>query len=246
VHAVNSALGAGARLEDLVGSPVALVTPLPPPGSGDGGVPSPREAFLAFLAAHGQRPDDRWRADARVFPKLREQQGVSVQVDYAVQHPALAVPWLVESFAGVADTWGDAIRQTIVKLERASLHPLIAGLLDPGACADQVEWDELAHPDGRFRVCLGPELALLAPEPPAHLGAILQPIKAALAAAPLSRKVHACRIYLCRNADELCACEVLLDNRDWPAGQAVLSAHPWPSHDGYWALRLFFLLVPDP
>jgi len=245
VHAANRALNAGSKIEDLVYSPVTLTSPLIPTSPGDGGVPSPRAIFIEFLAAHGYAVAPPLSVDARVFARVNPT-SVTVQIDFAVSHPALAVPRLLESFGSIATTWRDAIGQNVGKFERSSLHPLIAGLLDRSSCADQVTWERLEHPSGAFDLCIGGQLVLYASEPVPDIAPLLDAIKSALAGVPLSRAVHALRMYVCWSEGKMVANEVLVDNEPWAAGAELVAAHAWPRADGLWGSRLFFLAVPAP
>jgi hypothetical protein len=252
VNAVNSLLQKDkrSRLEHLVLSPVTLVSPLTPSLAGHGGIPSPRQAFAECLTGHGYEVDARadglycgpLHFDARVIPHTPRDL-LTVQVDFAVQHPMLVMPWLIESFAGMGRTWREAIGQAIDKFQQASLHVLIAALLDRRACADQVSWEPLVHPAGAFDLCIGPQLLSSTPGPIA-LGPLLDSLKRALAGAPLARSVHAVRIYVARDGDKTYANEVLLDNAPWEAGVVLVASYPWPRLDRFWATRLFLLMVP--
>jgi hypothetical protein len=243
VSAANQALRAGSNVEDMVFSPLALARPLAPAGTGHGGVPSPRAAFADLLAAHGFAVEAPLSIDARVFPRLQER-SVGVQVDFAIAHPSLAVPILLESFAGWGPTWRDAIGQSLEKFEYSSLHPLIAGLLDRGACHDQVQWERLEHPGGPFGVVFSGQLVLYAREPVPNLGPLVDSIKKALREVTLSRAVHALRVYVCWNKDEMVSREALLDNEPWAAGEEIVAGYAWPPAQGMWGSRLFLVLVP--
>lgn len=218
VEAVNTALNNGSRLEDLMVGPPALPAPLPPAGPGDGGVPSPRDAYAALLDGHGFAVDRRGAPrvgeldfDARVFAQPAAAH-VLAQVDFEARHPALAAGRIVESFAGFGATWKEAMGDAVVKFERSSLHPIIATLLDRTACRDQVEWERYDHPGGPFDLCLGPRLHLYSPGPPIPVAPVLQALLAALREVPLSREAHSLRIYACHRDGVLTAQDVLLDN----------------------------------
>jgi len=253
MHAVNDALQAGSRLEDLEGTPTVFVGGLASSGHGDGGVPSPRDAFAAFLKGHGYEVDrsgGKLRSgalefDAHVIPTVHPNR-CAVQVDFAAWHPTLAANPLVESFGGFGTTWKEAIDQTILKFESGALHVLIAGLLDSNACADQVTWEKLDHARGPFDVCLGPQLTLYASEPKVNLSPLLDRLYETLRGAELSRATHALRLYVCWNRDELTGNEVLLDNEPWRPGSELVAAATWPRVDRFWGTRLFLLLVPAP
>jgi hypothetical protein len=249
INAVNAALHRGGQLADIVAGPAALAAPLPPAGAGDGGVPSPGVAFAALLAGHGFTVSGmrvgEFELDARVYPHPRSSAAfVMAQVDFAVRHPALATEWLLESFAGVGVTWREAINQAITKFERASLHPIIAALLDRRAGRDQVTWEPYAHPAGAFELCLGPQVVLYtsATVPPA--GPLVDRVLRALRDVPLSRQVHALRLFSCHQDGTLSTNEVLLDGEPWAAGEAVVAGSPPPAINGMVGVRIFGLLVP--
>jgi hypothetical protein len=249
VSAVNSALNAGSRLDDLVLTATALTSPLPPPEPGDGGVTSPRAAFEAFLAGHGFAVQDgrvgEMQVDARVFPHPRRHPGyVTAQVDFAVRHPALAREWLLESFASAGATWRDALAASVTKFERASLHPLIAALLDRTAGRDQVSWETYEHPGGVFDLCLGAQLTLYAPEAAPPSGPLFDRLLLALRDVPLNRAVHWLRTFTCHDDGDLTTNEVLLDGQPWAGGEAVVAAAAPPVPSGMVCVRLFGLLVP--
>jgi hypothetical protein len=249
VNAVNAALHRGGHLADMVAGPAALPAPLPPAGTGDGGVPSPAAAFAALLGGHGFTVSGmrvgEFELDARVYPQPRSSAAyVMAQVDFAVRHPALATEWLVESFAGVGGTWREAVKQAVTKFERASLHPIMAALLDRRAGADQVTWAPYAHPSGAFELCLGHQVVLYtsAAVPPA--GPLVDRVLQALRDVPLSRQVHALRLFSCHQDFALTTNEVLLDGEPWAAGEAVVAGSPPPAVNGMVGLRIFGLLVP--
>jgi hypothetical protein len=247
VTAVNEALNAGSAAADLELLPLTLPQPLPPMGTGNGGVPSVREAFAGLLREHGFAVDGSrvgaLEFDAQVFPRPPGRQ-LMVQVDFVVRHPALARDRIVESFAGVGATWQDALGQTVRKFGQGSLHPILAVLLDRSAGADQVEWERLSHPGGAFDVCLGPLLGLYSATPPAPIGPLLAALLAALGGVPLSRTVHSLRVFTMHQDRTPMTAEVLLDNQPWAAGQAIVAAARYEGPPGLVGSRLFALLTP--
>ncbi|MEV5828732.1 DUF6348 family protein [Spirillospora sp. NPDC052242] len=242
--AINDALHDGAQLTDLTPGETVLGGDLVPVGPGDGGVPSTRDAFEALLRAHGVPLGGGTKVDARLFVHPAPAGAVMVQVDFGVAHPALAVPWLVESFAGHGATWREAIGGALHKFERCSLHPLVDGLLRPGTAPDQVERDRYAHPGGAFDLVLGAQLNLFADRPVPSAGPLLDRLLDALRAEPLNRKAHGLCCFVAHHDGRLQTNEVLLDGERWPAGEAVVAATPAPLPDGPVAVRLFGLLVP--
>jgi hypothetical protein len=243
-NAINNGLNGGSQLSDLRLGETALVHDLEPVGPGDGGVPSPRAAFVSMLSRHGVALDDQTTIDAQLFARPAQAGAVRVQVDFSVVSPALAGSRLVESFAGYGANWREAIGQTVTKFERCSLHPIVNGLLRPGAAADQVERERYEHPDGVFDLVLGGQLNLYADRPVPPAGAVLDLLLSALRGQGLSRKVHGLRLFQAFRDGRLQNNEVLLDSKPWPEGEAAVAGTQAPLPDGLVAVRMFGLLVP--
>jgi hypothetical protein len=243
-NAINNALNAGAQLSELMPGETTLTEDLLPVEPGDGGVPSPRALFQELLRGHHVPLDDRTKVDAKLFVHPAPSGVVMVQVDFAVSHPALASSRLVESFAGHGSTWREAISGALHKFERGSLHPLVDGLLRPGAAPDQVERERYEHPSGPFELVLGAQLNLFTDQPVPSAGPVLDRLLEALRSQPLTRKVHGLRLFLAHHDGRLWNNEVLLDGEPWPGGEAVAADSPAPLPQGRVAVRNFGLLVP--
>lgn len=245
VAAANAYLSkttAEGRTPDLasVATATALVTPLPPLGEGDGGVPEPRDTFHALLRAHGQRVE---ACDARVFPRVEDGR-FSLQVDFAVQDGRLSGGRLLESFGGFGATWRAAVGDALRKFEQGSVHVLIAGLFDEASCADQVTWETWPHPEGPRRVCLGPQLGLYGRGAP-PLAPLVDRLRDALARVPLGTSIHALRIFTMRQGARSFSDEVLLDGEPWAEGQQLCAGFEWPTDvETLWGTRLFALVLP--
>ncbi|MGW4131349.1 MULTISPECIES: DUF6348 family protein [Amycolatopsis] len=240
---INEALNAGSQLADLeLGEPV-LFKDLEPVVEDDGGVPSPQAVFESLLSEHGVLLGDDARVDTKLVVHPTSEGKVMAQVDFAVSHPALAEPWLVESFAGFGTTWREAIGQAVNKFSLGSLHPMVNGLLSPGAAADQVDRERYDHPDGPFELVLGAQITLFAENVPS-VEPLLDRLLEALRAEKLSRKVHGLRLFVAHNEGALLNNEVLLDSRPWSGGEAVVADHPALVAEGRVATRVFGLLVP--
>ncbi|MFG6195571.1 DUF6348 family protein [Nonomuraea sp. JJY05] len=241
---INNALYSGSQLSDLMLSEATLVKDLEPVEQGDGGVPSPRAAFEDFLRGHGVPLDGATKISAEVFVRPAPAGVVMAQVDFAVSHPALARPWLVESFAGYGTTWREAIGGAVSKFRLGALHPIVDGLLRPGAAPGQVERERYEHPSGPFELVLGAQLNLLTDRPVPSVGPLLDRLLEVLRAEPLTRKVHGLRLLTAHHDGRLRTNEVLLDSEQWPAGEAVVADSRAPLPDGRVAVRIFGLLVP--
>jgi len=253
VNAINQLLSSpGATLAELRLAEIALASPLLPMGEGDGGVLEPRRVLRGFLEGHDLAPlpgegtavrvgDVEF--DAHVFIPWTD--GVFMpQVDFVARCPRVATGRLCESFAGIGRPYLAAMSDAVRKFERASLHVMIAALLDPGACADQVTWEDWAHPSGVFRACLGAQLVLYGGVDHAPMGDLVDALRDALAREDLSRQIHALRVYVARVGERVLSNEVLLDGEPWAAGEARGRAHAWPSSERLWGTRLFVALVP--
>ncbi|GAA4506057.1 hypothetical protein GCM10023191_062670 [Actinoallomurus oryzae] len=243
-NAINNALHAGSQLSDLVMGEPALARDLPPVGPGDGGVPSPRAAFESFLRGHGVPLGGETSVDAKLFVHPAPAGVVMAQVDFAVSHPALARPWLVESFAGHGTTWRDAIGGAVNKFRLGALHPIAEGLLRPGAAPDQVERERYEHPGGAFELVLGAQINLFTDRSVPSAGPLFDRLLQALRAEPLTRAVHGLRLFVAYHEGRLQTNEVLLDGEQWPGGEAVVADGGAPLPDGRVAVRIFGLLVP--
>ncbi|MFE9103895.1 DUF6348 family protein [Actinomadura geliboluensis] len=243
-NVINQALNDGAQMSDLALGEVRLMDDLAPPVPGDGGVPSPRVVFEELLRGHGVVPGDGTSVDARLFVHPAPAGLVMGQIDFAVSHPALAGPRLVESFAGPGATWRGAISEAVHKFERGALHPIVEGLLRPGAAPGQVERERYEHPGGAFELVLGAQLNMFADRPVPPAAPLLDGLLDALRSQPLTRQVHWMRFFVAHHNGQLQTNEVLLDGAAWPAGEAVAARSPAPLPDGRVAVRLFGLLVP--
>jgi hypothetical protein len=242
-NAINNALHSGSQLSDLVLVEPVLARDLAPVGQGDGGVPSPRAVFEDLLRGHGVPLGDTG-VDAKLFVHPAPAGVVMAQVDFAVSHPALARPWLVESFAGHGSTWRDAIGEAVNKFRLGALHPILGGLLRPGAARDQVERKRYAHPSGAFELMLGSQINLFTDQPVPSAGPLFDLLLDALRAEPLTRDVHALRLFMAHKDGRLRTNEVLLDGETWPGGEAVVAHSQAPLPYGSVAVRIFGLLLP--
>ncbi|MGH3242153.1 MAG: DUF6348 family protein [Spirillospora sp.] len=244
-NAVNNALNAGSQMSDMVLDATALAEDLEPVRPGDGGVPSPRAVFEALLEGHGVRLDGETKVATKLFVHPAPAGWVMAQIDFALSHPALAAaPWLVESLAAHGATWREAIGQALTKFERGSLHPIVNGLLSPGTAADQVERERYEHPGGAFDLVMGAQINMFADRPVPSAGPLLNRLLDALRREPLTRRVHALRVFISHRDGRLQDNEVLLDSAPWAGGRAVAADTPAPLPDGLVAVRLFCLLVP--
>ncbi|WIM94148.1 DUF6348 family protein [Actinoplanes oblitus] len=250
VAAVSQALQGGAKVEEMTLGPITLDEPLPELGSGSGGVPAPSSVFAHWMAAYGVPVGDDLRVGdaefrATLTPHPRPAPGLVVaQVNFAVNHPALARQWMVESCVGVASTWKEAIFQSLAMFERAVAYPMIAALLDRRAAGDQVLVERYNHPGGEFELLLGAQVDLFATGPVPSAEPLLDQLLTALKDVPLSRAVHALRFFTAHQDGQLLTNEVVLDGEPWETGMKVTAAAPPPLPAGPVGVRVFAFLVP--
>jgi hypothetical protein len=250
VAVVSQALQGGADLAKLRLGPIALDDALPPLGTGSGGVPSPASVFAHWMAAYGVPISDdlklgpaEFRATLAAHPRPAPDLVVA-QVNFAVNHPALARPWMVESCVGVAPTWREAIFQTLAMFERAVAYPMIAALLDREAAAEHTHIERYSHPGGEFELLLGAQVDLFATEPVPSAEPVLDGLLAALKDVPLSRAVHGLRFFTAYQDGQLLTNEVFLDGEPWEAGMRVTATAGAPLPGGPVGVRVFAFLVP--
>jgi hypothetical protein len=230
--AVNEALNAGSKPEDLT-----LATPqLTFEGPVTGGATAATQ-LSELLASHGST----LACEARVFPRKLTPAGALGQIDIVVSAPALGERRIIESFAGYAGTWPDARSAAMDKFAHGSLPALLATLED-SRHGDQVEWQTW----GDFRVCHGALLRESPPEAGIDFAAFQQELKRRLLAASLSREVHWYRTFVSVGGNGVDGRDGLLDNEEWAPGVDAVTGWAWPAADTPYALRQFFVMVPDP
>ncbi|MFO0610363.1 MAG: DUF6348 family protein [Polyangiales bacterium] len=239
-----------ALLARLVLNPPALGAPLPPVEPGDGGVPEPRVALSALLAAHGvaasPTPDGALRVgertfEARVFPSWTHGE-VSGQVDFVASGPGIASGRVCESLATSGARWADVVDDAVALFEEGVAPPLLAALCGAGGASRAAPF---THPTaGSFALHCGNVQALYGPAEPEAMEELLDQLCARLPGEAITREAHALRAFVFVHEGRLEVAEVLLDNEPWAAGEALARANPWPPHGFTWALRVFAMLSP--
>lgn len=230
VDAVNKALHAGAKPEDLVLSPpmMRIVEKEVPPRA------EAQELVDELVRVH----DSTLVLQARLFPGRITKGRVQLQLDVVAK---VGGRELIESFGGFGATIHEALGDTIEKLASGTLHVLLATLDRRELGADQVEWEAW----GDFDACLGNVLRMWSPGGPRHLSEYTDAVKRELLASEPTREVHWVRTYLATDGKQQLGLDMLVDNRPWPPGEKLAREWPWPVADAYYALRHFFVLVPS-
>ena len=162
-----------------------------------------------------------------------------LQLDVRATSPRLGGKQLIESFAGRGTDESDATMNAFRKFLHASLHVLLAVLVDREHGADQVEWESWSSEGNQWQICLGP--VTLQGEPPNNLvcGGLLDRLKEALLP-KLSPGLHWIRYFFIMEGHEINVSEALVDNLDFPEGRAVIDSMDWP--DGKYAAREFLMM----
>lgn len=231
VDAVNRALHAGSKPEDLIIGP-SLVTRDASVSEGDdaGELAQPGAIVEELLAAHGAK----LAFETRLFPSHVIIGRVQHQLDIVIDGR------IVESFAGLGKTVNDALRDALDKFARGSLHVLLATLVGREHGRDQVEWERV----GDFELCSGPLLRLWSADPAIHYADVLDAIKGVLDGLPSA--VHWVRVFIAIDEDGTPyeTIDGLVDNEPHPALVELLRRWPWPRGERAYALRHFFMLSP--
>ena len=230
--AVNQALNAGSKPEDLqLGAPhLTFDGPVTAGATTEG-------ALSGLLASHGST----LACEARVLARKLTPAGAQGQIDVVVSAPALGERRIVESFGVYAGTLAEARFAAMDRFTRGSLHALMATLDDARHGGEQVEWEIW----GEFRVCHGALLRLWSSDTQIDFGPFVDDIKRRLLAASLSREVHWYRTFVSVGPNGVDAYDALLDNDEWAPGVEAVTGWPWPRAEQPYALRHFFVMVPD-
>lgn len=183
--------------------------------------------------------------EARVFPRRVTAQVVELQLDVRLKGPILGDRALIESFAGAGPNLNAAVDGAIAKFASASL-PILLGavLVREGGWDQQCEWQTWETPKGTWHACVGPLLQQNAVQmKPIAVGQFLERLKERWLAQPQQPKLHWVRFYYAHRGGPIGG-EVLVDNQPWPDMLAELMKWPWPESAEFYAVRLFFVLIP--
>ena len=230
--AVNDALNAGSKPEDLMLSTPQLTFDGPVTGGA-----TAASQLSELLASHAST----LACEARVFPRKLTSAGALGQLDIVVSAPALGERRIIESFAGYAATWPEARSTAMDQFAQGSLHALLAALDDSRRGGEQVEWETW----GDFRVCHGTLLRQSTADTRVDFAPFRDELKLRLLAASLSREVHWYRTFVSVGDNGVDGHDGLLDNQEWAPGVEAVTGWPWPRAEKPYALRQFFVMVPD-
>ena len=230
--AVNEALNAGRKPEELTLGTPQLTFDGPLTGGATAG-----SQLSDLLASHGST----LACEARVFPRKLTSASALGQLDIVVSAPALGERRIIESFVGYAATWPEARSAAMDQFAQGSLPALLATLDDSPQGGAQVEWETW----GDFRVCHGTLLRQPSADTRVDFAPFRDEIRRRLLAASLSRQVHWYRTFVSVGDNGVDGHDGLLDNDEWAPGVEAVTGWPWPAADKPYALRQFFMMVPD-
>jgi len=167
--------------------------------------------------------------------------GTAIQLDIRAQSERFQNRHLIESFGGVGADEYEATRNAFSKSMRASMHVLLATLIDQDYGADEVEWESWSFEDKAWQACLGPVILLGHPPDSFLYAELIDRLRDGLLPS-LSVGTHWLRSYFNKVDCHIIASEVLLDNDDSPMGRKILNSLNWP--DGTYSARQFLVMLP--
>jgi hypothetical protein len=165
----------------------------------------------------------------------------TVQLDVCAMSKKLNDKLLIESFAGRGSDESQAVEQAFRKFTRASMHTILAILVDPIYGEDQIEWESWSFENMNWRVCLGPVCFQGTPPEKFEYNEFLDRMKATLLP-NLCNGTHWIRSFFMKNGHDLQVSEVLFDNLDFPDGRRIIDVLNWP--DGTYSARQFLMITP--
>jgi Family of unknown function (DUF6348) len=210
----------------------------------------PTHALLETLRQHGVwgeptprgiiAPDHEVLFSCEIFPREKPAGMCVVQLDVRAETKALSNGPLIESCAGWAEDEEQAGKHAFSKFLQASLHVLMASLLNRSLGDDQVDWETWKGPQRSWDVCLGPLTFHGTPPDSIECGELLDVIRDDLSH-QITPGIHWVRIYFSRMSSPFIS-EALLDNQEWPELRRIISSWNWP--EGEYSARMFFMMLP--
>lgn len=184
--------------------------------------------------------------EPRVIPRDSVAGTAQVQVDFAVESPRIAGLPFLDSFAGVADTPENAEKNAFSKFLQGSFHVIAEALTTHDCGQDQVEWEAWTGAGHAWRVCTGP-LLLIGSRAGSRIEGFGEffPRLTHLFSESMNAGPHWMRVYLGALDGKQLGSEVLVDGAIWPAGQALLDAHPFAHPEGFASFRNLMIALPQ-
>jgi hypothetical protein len=165
---------------------------------------------------------------------------VHLQLDVRASGGAIGTRELCLSCSDLSDRFDDAVTKCWTKVQLGTLHPLLAALVDPRFAEREAQTEAW----GGYTAYVGNQVRQY--DVPADLDCtpVVDRIRDAWLASAPTRELHWLSLFVMVRVDGENTYEVLLDNQVWPAGEAILAAHPWPAATGFYTSRIFITLAP--
>ncbi|HKQ71374.1 MAG TPA: DUF6348 family protein [Polyangiaceae bacterium] len=257
VQAINAALNAGQKPENLVLAPPAIAWNLEGPSASDETLKRTEPNVLAWTQdrlaryavptrAFGEHVviGDGVTLAASLLPRMIQSGRVRMQLDVIARRPEFAARRaLVESFAADAPTIAEAAKAAFDRFAEASLDVIIASFVGDRFGNDRLRWETWT---GRraWRVCVGSLLQSHAQVASHPYGTFLEQLKAQLSSADLSPEPHWVRTFYAAQRGNAVAAEVLFDNEPWEKAERALRGLDWPATAQMFSLRQLLVMLP--
>lgn len=210
---------------------------------------SPNEVLQALLGEHGYAATISGEHvvvqghEAQLSSEVlfrSETAPAQVQLDVRVHLPDGRT--VVESFAGIGDSFPYALGDAFDNFSRSSFHVLLNAFFGG---AQEVLSEEWVLPGGRFTAWIGD--ATFRGEPPAEgedLVGWFETFVDAIKEMPLSPQPHWIRLFYAQHQGQTMVCEGLLDNFPWEEGQHQMERFHWLPSEEFYSTRIFLVLLP--
>lgn len=191
-----------------------------------------------------QLPEHGCRVIPMVFDENVHETGVTCCFD--VQFELSDGSVIIETFAGIGSDAGDARRDAFENFVRSSFHVILRAVLLPMP-DPQVDVEEWLVSGERFIATLGTVTARspVSPEWKVPTGWFAT-LEDAIKQSRLPKRLCSIRFYYGHLSDTNDITEVLLNNEPWPEVAEAMKSFEWPRSDGFYSVRLFLILRPDP
>ncbi len=183
--------------------------------------------------------DRNMRAKAAIVREMKQQVGMSVQLDVRIEiEPGRTI---IESFAGVGESKDRAVANAQHNFVVNSFHVILAAFFMPED--EQVTREEWIIGGQRKLVTIGSigmrgELLVQGEQ----AAAWFRQFKERLQAKRLEPRTYWVRLYYGQMQREAIACEVLLDNEPWEEMRSEMASIAWPVGEAFYSIRVFLVI----
>jgi len=166
--------------------------------------------------------------------------GATVRLD--VEIAVLEKYNIVESFAGLGTTEGEAASNALDNFCQSSFHVMLAafyGYSDPDQVATEtwsVSGVDYKAVIGNYTVRSFDGNATPIPQE------VFPALETLIRALPGSEELYWVRLFYCNPGDGEAVTEILLNNDEWHAAEAAIAALPWQRNPWFYSARVFLVL----